>query len=249
MKTKNSKSEDFRQEKGLFGPLFTFINIYVLWYKRKTGGFMMQEILNWMCEYMTFWYVDYGDYKEVLYPITKEKQDKVLSILDMRSDSLIYNNNFYSLSKDIIMTTDKASYTYYLKKSSYYKKQKALKLLPYNLNDSSVEVIKKLSNYYQHYKLPFILLIIKSELDVKALITNYLNTITYLNLTEGQLINHADIETLVGDKLFLLLSNNKTNNFNQIIIDILDKNKINYEIYKDDISFLTKINFVSKQPK
>ena len=94
-----------------------------------------------------------------------------------------------------------------------------------------------------------ILLIIKSELDVKALITNYLNTITYLNLTEGQLINHADIETLVGDKLFLLLSNNKTNNFNQIIIDILDKNKINYEIYKDDISFLTKNNFVSKQPK
>ena len=81
---------------------------------------MMQEILNWMCEYMTFWYVDYGDYKEVLYPITKEKQDKVLSILDMRSDSLIYNNNFYSLSKDIIMTTDKASYTYYLKKSSYF---------------------------------------------------------------------------------------------------------------------------------
>ena len=197
----------------------------------------MQETLNWMCEHMAFWYVDYGIRKEILYPITREKQDIVLSILDMRANALIYDNKFYSLSKDIIMTTDKASYTYYLKKSSYYKKQKALKMLPYNLDNSPKEIIKKLSIYYQHYNLPFILLVIESDSHIMSYISTYLNFITYLDLDEQKIINHADIYTEINKKNILFLSNSKGNNSNQMIIDKLKQKKVKFKIFQNDLSF------------
>ena len=191
----------------------------------------MQEIFNWMCEFMTFWYVDYGDKNDILYPITKADQKKVITILDKRANILIYDNNFYYLFKDVIISSKKTSYTFYLKKASYYRKQKALAILPYNLNESLIEKLEKLKVYYLNNNLPYILIIIENLVNNDY--QKYLNDITYLNYEEKRLIVHADIKVVIDGKTYLFLSNNKTNNNNQKIIDILKSQKINFKLFKN----------------
>ena len=40
-----------------------------------------EETLNWMCKDMTFWYMESNNTKEIIYPITKDKQEIVQNIV------------------------------------------------------------------------------------------------------------------------------------------------------------------------
>ena len=170
------------------------------------GGKKMstEEVLEWMCKDMTFWYMESGDSKEILYPITEERQQIVLNILNEQADLMIYGKNFYTIDRDIDKTINKTSYMYYVKKASAYKKKRGKLILPYDLKDDIMVVMTKLLHYYQKDNIPYLLIMINDEASIKDNLTNALNPFSYLNLSQGKILIHRDMIINVKGKLVIL---------------------------------------------
>ena len=73
----------------------------------------VEKILNWMCKDLTLWYIESNNHKEIIYPLTKEKQKIVCDILNEQADMMVYGKNFYTLDKDIEKTIYKTSYMFF----------------------------------------------------------------------------------------------------------------------------------------
>lgn len=165
-----------------------------------------EETLNWMCKDMTFWYIEGGNTKEILYPVTEDKQKIVQSILNENADLMIYGKNFYTLDKEIAKTINKTSYTYYLKKASAYKKKRGKSMLPYDLKDDNAIIINKLLTYYQKYKIPYTLVVVANPPYIKDSLEEALNPFSYINISLGKLLIHRDIFTSVNNNLVILIT-------------------------------------------
>lgn len=166
----------------------------------------IEETLDWMCKDMAFWYMQTGDAKEIIYPITEDKQQLVERILNEDADLMIYGQNFYTIDKDISMTVNKISYTYYLKKASAYKKKRGKLMLPYDWKDDNMVIIKKLLTYYQKANTPYSLIIVDDVADVKDDLTNILNPFSYINVSLGKMLIHKDIVTKVSASSIILIT-------------------------------------------
>ena len=194
-----------------------------------------EETLNWMCKDMTFWYMESNNIKEIIYPITKDKQEIVQNILNEDADMMIYGKNFYTIDRDIAKTIRKTSYTYYLKKASAYKKNRGKLLLPYDFKDNDAVIINKILTYYQENKIDYTLIIVTDFPCLKDNLKNILNPFSYINISSGKLLIHRDIYAKINNNLVVLI----TNDNNQCLVDkrlkikeIIQKQNINQEDVK-----------------
>ena len=165
----------------------------------------VEKILNWMCKDLTLWYIESNNHKEIIYPLTKEKQKIVCDILNEQADMMVYGKNFYTLDKDIEKTIYKTSYMFYLKKANSYKKKKIRDLLPYDIKDDKKIVINKMLSYYQQNNLPYFLVV----LDAKAFKENLikaLNPFSYFNIATKQILLHQDLIVNSNGKLIILVT-------------------------------------------
>lgn len=198
----------------------------------------IEKTLNWLCEYITYWYSEKDGNVKVHYPVTKDKQELVKQILDEQSDFIIYKKKCYYLEREIEVMEKGTSYFYYMKPASAYRRKKGCSILPYNIRDNQRDIVSKLIKYYKKEAIPFSLIMIDSTL-VFDKILDILNPFSYINTVKKQILKHCDICIKMNNKLIILFNEStnkcldkKQQKINKIIKDYNKKHTTNIIVYK-----------------
>lgn len=165
----------------------------------------IEETLNWMCKYIAYWYIEEFDKKEVVYPLNKQNQKIVQNILQENADIIIFEDKVFIIKKEVEKNLNKTSYMYFMKKATAYIKNKIRIILPYDLKEEKLNIMKKMFAYSKKNYKPVMLVSIVNFEELNSILVKNLNPFTYINLNNKTILVHKDMYILIGDNVFILL--------------------------------------------
>lgn len=179
---------------------------------RKDKNMNNDKLLSLLSQHIAYWYTSIKGEKDIIFPINnviKESANQIFKNRYHEADTITSENgDIYKISLEVGCESNVWSYVYYLDdmKKNYRLKRICQDLLPYNLNDSNIDKLKKISKL----KIPCKIISFKIKPEqinqVKEIIYPYLKCYAYINSRKRKIIAYPDVVAYENNQIKILLN-------------------------------------------
>lgn len=170
------------------------------------------KLLSSLSEHIAYWYTNIKGEKDIVFPINnviKERANQIFKNRYHEANIIISEHgDIYKISLEVCCESNMWSYVYYLDdmKKNYRLKRICKEILPYNLNDSNINKLKKITEL----KIPGKIITFKIESEnineLKKIIYPYLKCYTYINSRQRKIIAYPDVIAYENNQITILLN-------------------------------------------
>lgn len=170
------------------------------------------KLLSSLSEHIAYWYTSVKGEKDIVFPINnviKEKANQLFKNKYHEANIIISEHgNMYKISLEVCCESNIWSYVYYLDdmKKNYRLKRICKEILPYDLNDTNLNKLKKIAEL----KIPCKILSIKTSSEnideLKKIIYPYLKCYTYISSRKRKIIAYPDVFVYENNQIKILLN-------------------------------------------
>lgn len=209
-------------------------------------------MLENMSHSIAYWYTEFSNSHkcETIFPTSQKQKEAAYKLLRVQygdADVIISpTNKVYEIDKDVNVEQEKQSYMFFVKDVSANNKklEKINNIQPYRLTDRNWVRMVKCTHKMFDNGIPYAAIFFKvidfagnTEIsEITRIMKNNIRNLSYLNLSNEEIVRCADIVEEVDDKqIMLILSNISKENAKcklEYLIDIINANYPNLKFKK-----------------